>query len=304
MINRYYTGVLLVILSAVGFAFLPIFGLYAYGYNVSVQTLLFYRFLIASIIFFSYIFLKGIPCKPNLKQLISLFILGGVLYTIMSNFYLSSVKYIPASLAALLLYAYPIVVTVLAFFIEKEKASVQNMAAIGLCFVGLYIVLRAPFENMNYLGVFFALGAAAAYGLYIVFSRQIVSQVTALVSSAYVTLFASLSLFIIGIFLDTLNLKSIASGYAWLHILGVALCSTAIAVFTFFIGVNLIGSTKASIISTVEPLVTIILSTLLLGEKLSMLQLAGGLLVLGGAVLAALPSVGAKEKVNNQMQAR
>lgn len=302
MIDRYYTGVFLVILSAVGFALLPIFGLYAYGYDVSVQTLLFFRFFIASILFFSYIIFKGLPWRLNRGQLFSLFILGGILYTIMSNFYLSSVKFIPASLAVLLLYTYPIFVTILAFFVEKERLSLQNMAAIGLCFLGLYIVLRAPFHNMNYLGVFFALGAAVAYGIYIIFSRQVVTQVSPLVTSAYVTLFASISLFALGIFLNTLNLSSIASGFAWLPVMGVALCSTVIAIFTFFIGVSLIGSTKASIISTVEPLITIILSTLLFGEALTVLQLVGGLLVLGGAILAVLPTVGIRKFASNSQK--
>ncbi|MGC7845799.1 DMT family transporter [Desulforudis sp. 1088] len=288
--NPFFVGVSLVIVSAVGFGLLPILALYAYQAGASVTTLLFVRFSLASLALLTYAAVKVKEWPATRFQWASLFVLGGVFYTVQSSSYLSSVKYIPASLAALLLYSYPIFVTVLSYLVNKEKLTVLRLLSIGLCSLGTAMILGVSFDAVNFLGVFLALTAAVVYSCYIVLGNSVVAQLSPIVTSAFVSSFASLSLLIIALSTGTLEFR--LSLNAWAAMCGIALFSTVIAMFAFFQGLKFIGSTRASIISTAEPLVTVAFAAALWQEKLTLLQMLGGLSVMAGGVFAVLSGTG------------
>jgi drug/metabolite transporter (DMT)-like permease len=279
-------GSFLIFLSATGFGVLPILALYAYESGVSLTSLLFLRFAFAAIFFFGYLILKSQGLRITKHQFFVLFILGGILYMLQSTFYFSAVKFIPASLAALLLYLYPIFVAVLSFFVNKENLSGKLIFSISLSLVGMILVLGTPMGKISPLGVFLASGAALVYSFYIIIGDKVTSQVSPLVTSAYISLFASFSFLIGGLVMGNLNFKFQAFG--WLPILGIALFSSVLAMITFFAGMKITGPTKASILSMLEPVVTILLSAMFFQDKMSMIQMIGGGIVLAGAVLVVI----------------
>ncbi|SHK40351.1 Threonine/homoserine efflux transporter RhtA [Desulforamulus aeronauticus DSM 10349] len=283
ILNHFYLGVLLVFLSAAGFGLIPIFALYAYGGGASVTTLLFGRFALAAIFFLSYLLYKERKISVQRSQLKYLFLMGGVIYTLQSYLYLSSVKYIPASLAVLVFYIYPVFVAVLSSFLDKEELHKKIIFSIVLSLVGLTLVLGISFGDINLTGVMLAFGAGLVYSAYLVLGNRVVKETSAMVTSAFVCLSAATSIFVIGISTGALDFN--LTREAWLAILGVALCCTVLAIFTLFRGIELIGSTKASILSMIEPLITIGFSAALFNERLSLLQMMGGVAVLAGAVL-------------------
>lgn len=295
--NRFYLGVCLVILSAAGFGVMPIFALYAYQAGVNVATLLFLRFALAACVFFLYIFGRFKMIKITRSHLISLLILGGVLYPLQASFYFSAVKYIPASLAVLLLYTYPIFVTGFSLVFDKEKLTKQVLASIVFCFLGLALVLGTSFGAINFFGAFLALAAAIVYSCYITLGNRVVKQFLPVATSAFIVLFASLSLLVTGFFTGAIDFHFQAG--AWLPIGGLALFSTVFSIFTFFRGLELIGSTRAAILSMTEPLVTIAFSALLFSERLTLPQILGGIAVLSGAVLI-VSTQGEKSRVFEQ----
>lgn len=284
------SGYLLVLLSAVGFGLLPIFALFAYDSGVSVTTLLFLRFAIAAVIFFGCVFLYARTWNVSRRQLVSLLLLGSVFYTLQSSAYFLAVKYIPASLATLLFYLYPVFVAILSFFFNKETLSKQLVLSVLISLGGMGLVLGTPTGDINTLGVLFALGAGVVYSLYIIIGNRVTSSVPPIVTSAYIALFASTSFFVWGIFTDSLHFSFSKTG--WMAIIGVALFSTVVSMLTFFVGMNKTGPTRASIVSMVEPIVTILFSFALLHEQMATLQMLGGGIVLTGAILVIM----AKEK--------
>lgn len=284
--SRYYVGVLYIILSAVAYGFLPIFAIYAYQGGFNVMTLLAFRFLLAALLFFLVIGVTKERLKITKNQLLSLALMGTVLYAAQSFTYFSAVKFIPASLAALLLYTYPIYVTILAVFIEKEPLSKHTVFAILLSLGGLTMILGTSFGEVNMTGLLLALTAAIVYAVYILTGNRLVKGVPPVTATAFISLFASLTFMTIGATTGDLHFHIQAQG--WWAMIGIMLISTVLAMFTFFKGLNLIGSTKSSILSTVEPFVTVLLSTMLLGEQLSWLQMVGGVTVLTGAMLVVL----------------
>lgn len=276
-------GFLLVILSAAGFAFIPIFAIYAYDAGINVLTLLFMRFLFAAIVFFVWLILRKQLHKLSVKSLLSIFLLGGIFYTTQSILYFSSVQYIPASLAVLLLYLYPILVAILSSMINKEKINIGIIVAIMLALVGIVLAIGNPVGEIQPLGVMLAIGSAICLSIYFILGNRLTVNIPTVLMSAYLSLFASISFFIIGMFTKGLNFSFKPQG--WLPLIGVALFSTVIAIFSLFAGMKRIGPTKASIVSMVEPVITILFSALLLGDRLTFLQGIGAFVVIAGAVL-------------------
>lgn len=275
-------GVLLIMLSAFGFGLMPIFATYAYVGGVNVPTLLFLRFSLAAVCLFVYLFWRRTVWSLGRREMSALLFLGAVLYTMQSAFYFSAVRYIPASLAALVLYLYPVFVAGLAVWLDKETLSLHTALPAVLSLTGIAVVLGAPLDEVDGFGVLLAFGAAIVYSVYITLGRRVVAAVSPLMTSAMISAFAALSFLVFG--LADSSLQFAFSGATWAVIAGVVVFSTILAMATFFAGMERIGATRASILSTVEPVVTIGCSALLLGEKLSWLQGFGALLVLTGAV--------------------
>lgn len=279
-------GVLLILISTLGFSIYPILGKYIFAGGASLSTVLFVRFTIAALFFWIIIIWReGFPRLP-LKIWFILWGMGGIGYSLMAGLYLTSVRYIPASLAALLLYAYPIIVTVIAVLTKQEKFSKFKIYGLLLSTFGLVLVLGVAMNDINSLGVALALGAAFVYATYIIIGNQVLQTTTPLVTITLISTSAALTYGIIGLTMSgtTWNL----AWNTWLGIGGIAFFSTIIAMLTFFHGMKLIGATSASIISTLEPVLTVIFAVILLDEHLTLLQAAGGIFVVIGGILAVL----------------
>ncbi|PWK14368.1 DMT family transporter [Tumebacillus permanentifrigoris] len=284
--NRSSLGVLLVLLSAACYGVMSIFAVYAYQDGATVLGLLTIRFALAAVLFFLYILGKRVQLQITLRQVLSLFVLGGVFYTVMSYTFFTAVQYISPSLAALILYSYPVFVALLSALIDKERLTRRILLSIGLALLGLVLVLGTSFDNVSPLGVLLAIVAALVYSFYIVLSNRVVKSVPLVVTSAFITLFAAISFAVISLGMHQLQFDF--GSKAWLAIGGIILFPTMIAMSTFFYGLRIIGSTRASILSMVEPLVTITASALLFDDSLTVAQWFGGGAVLLGALLVVL----------------
>ena len=262
---------------------MPIFALYAYRYGMNVPSLLFFRFGLAAILLFTYIKGNKMAWRMPRHEWIGVAFLGMVLYTLQATLYFSAVQYIPASLAALILYIYPILVAFLAVVTEHEPLSWQTLAPSLVSLLGVALVLGAPLENPDLFGLLLAFGAAVVYSVYIVLGRRIAAHVPPLLASAAISTFAALSFLIYGGF--TGALQFMLPKEAWLVVSGIVLFSTILAMGAFFAGIARIGSTRASILSTIEPVITIAFSVVLFGESMSWLQGIGALLILAGTIL-------------------
>jgi len=282
-LSQYYIGVSLILLSALGFGLMPIFALFTYGEGVNVVTLLQLRFIFAALLLFAYLWLRGEKIVVSRWELAMLFVLGGVLYACQSSFYFSSVQYIPASLAVLLLYTYPVFVALLSVVVDKEKLTAGTVLAMVLSSAGLALVVGASPSVVSPLGVLLALGAAVIYSIYIVLGNRVVKQLSPTITSAFAAAFAALSLSASGLASGDLNYH--LTPHAWLALVAIVAFSTIMAMLTLFRGLELIGPTKASILSMIEPLITFGFSALFFGDRLTLTQLAGGIAVITGAIL-------------------
>ena len=82
----------------------------------------------------------------------------------------------------------------------------------------------------------------------------------------------------------------VAAGFYWMNIMAIAILSTVVAIYTYFQGMKLSGAVNASMLSTFEPVTTMVLAALFLGQHIGWLQMIGTALILSSAVLVAIHS--------------
>jgi len=279
-------GAWFIVASAAGFASLGILIKCAFAGGANISTILAGRFLIAAFFLLLYLKLRRTSLVISPKSTLQLTLMGAVGYGGMSMLYANAIHYLPASLTSMLLYTYPALVTVLAVLVGDERFTLQKGAALLLCSAGLVMLLGASFDGVRLAGVLSVLGAAVIYSGYIVIGNRILKDLDPLVTSLYVCSSAGLAFLCYG--MVTGELLLIISPAGWLSILGIAVFPTLFGVIGFFAGLRLIGATNASIISTLEPLLTVLLSALLLGERITALQGLGGSVLLAGAIILQL----------------
>lgn len=293
--KQHHLGAVLVLASATGFATLAIFIKMAYAAGANMLTVLTMRFMLASI--FLWLMLKPLGISPRIpkKTVGQLFLMGTIGYGSMSFLFAAAVHYLPASLAEMLLFTYPVIVSLLSFMIGSEAFSFLKGVALLICSGGLFLILGVSLENVNHLGVVLGLSGALIYSCYILVSNRVLKDIHPLVATTYVCSSAAIAFLtyagMTGQLILTLPL------HGWLAILGIVLPGTIIGILCFFAGITRIGATNASIISTAEPIITVLLSALILGEHLTFLQIFGGLLIISSILILQLCTA-SKAKAN------
>jgi len=211
--------------------------------------------------------------------------LGGACYAAQAGCYFAALERIDASLLSLLVYTFPAIVAVAAITLGRERLDGRRLAALGLASGGLGLVVAgAGAGALDPLGVTLGLGAAVVYSTYVLSSEGVARRTRPRVLSALVCTGAAAPLTVGAALLGELRPGELTvAGWGWLTC--VAVVSTVGSVTLFFAGLQRVGPTTASILATVEPLVTVLLAFLVFGETLGALQLVGGALVLGGVLV-------------------
>jgi drug/metabolite transporter (DMT)-like permease len=287
------TGVLLCLGSAAAFGAMGIFGKLAYDDGATVGTLLATRFVLAAVLFWVLtIYAGGLRDLRGLsrRDLATALALGALGYGAQAGCYFAALDRLDASLLALLLYTFPVMVTVAAVALGRESASRHTAAALALACTGLVLVLAgAAAGALDPLGTVLGLSAAVVYSNYILISDRVTARVGPLALSTLVCSGAAVSLTLVGLADGDLHPGAVsAGGFVWLG--GIALVSTVGAIALFFAGLSRVGPSAASILSTLEPVVTVALAFVVFGESLGPAQLAGGALVLAAVVVVRTPA--------------
>lgn len=287
-----------VIASAAGFGLIPFFALAAYAKGVSVSSLLSIRFGIASAIFGAYVlYTLGINRRSrkhiggiSRSQLMACLFLGAM-YAGHSTLYLTAVKLVPAALVAMCFYTYPALVAVFSSVILRQPLTPKVILALTVSSLGLVLVLGGSIGTVSLRGIALALATAVLYSIYIMVSDRVVKAVPCIWVSGITSASASVVLAAAGIATGSFSLSYERAAYY--PVFGIALFCTVIPMFGFFKGISLIGPTKASILSMVEPIVTALFGVVLLNQRLSLIQTTGNIAVLTGSALIILSTAGA-----------
>jgi drug/metabolite transporter (DMT)-like permease len=290
------TGTLACVGSAAGFGAMAVFGKLAYENGATVGTLLSVRFALAAAMFWVLVLAAGLrerraperePRGLTRRDLAIALALGAAGYAAQAGFFFSALERIDASLLSLLLYTFPSMVAVAAIALGRERADARRLGALVIASAGLVLILAtAKAGALDPVGALLGLAAAVVYTTYILVSQGVAGRVRPTLLAAIVCSGAALSLTAGSALLGELRPGEVtAAGWGWLA--GIALVSTVAAVSLFFAGLKRVGPTTASVLSTVEPVVTVLLAFLVFGELLGSLQMLGGLLVIAAVLVLA-----------------
>lgn len=313
-------GLALVVISACGFGSGALFAKPIYAAGVDWLTLLAWRFLFAALL--SWAWLLAWPQHRRALRRLSrrrILVLGllGLLYLGNSGTYFAGLETVPASLAALIVYLYPALVAVMSIRFARRLEGRRAWAALALATLGVALAVGGiePTAAPPVEGLLLILASPLIYAVWIILAARLggerggsrqdsaampphdsetttePEQTEPAPASAILLSATAAGWWLAALLSDRPVQPELVPFEAWPHLLGLGVIATAIAVQAFYAGARRIGAAQASLVSTVEPIYTISLATLLFGEMLGPLQVVGGILVIGGVLVAQLGEV-------------
>ena len=217
------------------------------------------------------------------RTLAAPFALGLTIYGLETGLFFASLERIDVSLASLLMCSYPVLVVAGAVMLRREGAARRRALALLVALAGVALVLAGGVGGaLDPLGIGLALAASATYAAYVLVSDLLLGTTDPLVLATMLCAGAATAFAFAGSATDSFGIGDIST----LAVVGaIALVATVLPVAAFLAGVRRIGPSRATILGTVEPPVTIALSALVFGERLGPLQLVGAGLVVGAVVI-------------------
>lgn len=299
-------GILLTIVSAFGFGSGALFAKPVYAAGVDWHTLMTWRFTLGASLSWVWVVMTpgGRAALATLdRRAVYVAIALGILYTGNSSTYFAGLETVPASLAALIVYIYPAVVAVLTLRLGHRLEGRRAWGALALALAGVALAVgtidasTAPPVS----GLVLMVASPLIYSVWIVLSARLAGERRAgvgrdggggaggahpLAAGAVMMTATATAFWISALAVGRPVLPAQIPSEAWGGIAGVGVVATFIAIQTFYAGAHRIGAARASLVSTVEPIWTIVLAGALFGERLSGTQLVGGAMILAGVVIA------------------
>jgi drug/metabolite transporter (DMT)-like permease len=211
---------------------------------------------------------------------------------------------IAIALALMLFYTYPAMVAAVAVLTGRERLTGWRAAALALASSGAVLVLLGGLVpsggiEIDPIGVLLALGAAASQTVFITISRHGYRGVPAETATMVILLGSAVGAVLVAIAagLAAQLLVPLERLQPWPIVLVAGILGAALPSFLFLTAIRRIGGTRTGILMLWEPVVGVVLAALLLGERLVPVQIAGGALVLGAALLLQLASDPAEEPI-------
>jgi len=271
----------MIVVSASAFGAMAIFARFAFSGGANVTGVVATRFAIAGVILAAFMLATKRPW-PRGRALAVAIGMGAIGYAGQAALFFSALNHASAGLVALLLYAYPTLVVLLSAVFLGERLTATKIALLVASFAGLALTLGGGQGTPT--GIALGLAAAAVYSVYILIGARELKDTDSLATTTVICLSAAAVFALSALFTEP---RFPGAWWGWAAIGAIAVVSTVVAILAFFAGLKRVGPATASIVSTFEPVVTVALAWLVLGETLTPLQLAGGALVLACAAFIA-----------------
>lgn len=265
-------------------------GTFVKNINLSSSEIALLRGAIGSLFLISAsFFLRQKPSFKSIKENIVLLILSGSAIGLNWILLFQSYKYTTISNATLSYYFAPILVIILAPFVLKERLTLAKVACIISAMLGLFLIVKlggsSTSGSYNHLvGILYGLSAAVLYASVILmnkFIKNLAGFETTLVQLVVAVLVLSPYVFIN----DHLDFSGINSK-SIIFILIVGIIHTGIAYFLYFTAIKELKGQTIAVLSYIDPISAVIIAAMFLGERMSFVQIIGGVLILGSTFLS------------------
>ena len=267
---------LLIVVSAFSFGSISVLTVLTTNAGVPLITAMAWRYVLGAVLIGAVAQIKRVGAIPR-RRIIQLMLIGGLGQALITYLSLHALEYIPVGPLAFLFYTYPAWVALLAAVRRTEKLTPVRVLALMLALTGVAIMIGAPTEKLNPIGVLLALTSALLYSAYLPALAHVQRDIPALLSTFLLIVGAAISFVIAALFAGELFVPSGAA--VWSNIFVLALVSTVIAFSSLIKGLSVLGPVRTAIIATVEPFFTAILGALVLASQFGVVTLIGGILI-------------------------
>lgn len=306
-------GVVFVVISAVIFGFMPIAAKYIYAAGCNSASLTVYRYSLSlPILFFlavkeqsgggrnenrpesvggqrnGEVFLRDASFLPlrramhiNTVQLRQFIILSaGFCMTPLLLF--ASYNYISAGSATTIHFSYPVFVILASIFVFRERVSITKKAGVAFCMIGL-VLFYEPGQTEGTFGILLALASGVTYTFYMMFyDRSILKYMKPFKTNFYLSLFSAVLVFAFS--LATGSFVLLATPGTWAMAIGFSFMLSVVACVLFQLGIALIGAQKSAVLSTFEPITSVVLGAVLFQESVGVKTAAGVIFILAAVM--------------------
>lgn len=274
------SGALFVLFSATGFGAMAIFGKIAFASGASTTTVLFLRFLSAGIFMVGLMMVLRSPW-PKGRDLYILIAMGALGYAGQSFCFFSALHYATAGLTGLLLYLHPSLVIIGSAMLGRRKLTLVKVMLAAGSLLGILLTVSDGLVGTGQ-GIAFGTCAALIYTVYILVGESVTAR-TGAIGAACVIMLSAGTVFGMAMMFDGPCFPQEMNG--WLAVAAISLISTVMPMVFFFAGMRRLGAGDAATLSTFEPVVTLSLAYLFLGETLAPMQAFGAALVIAAVVV-------------------
>lgn len=279
-------GTALVGLSGLLFGSLGFLGTKLLAFNFTVENMLFWRFFVATacILIICLTFRKNIFQQDRQDiSILKTLLFATVSYSGSSAFYFLASKYIGTGIGMVIFFSFPVFVTLFTWVLDGWHINKYAVASVIAVVLGL-LFLKGDGDNaLDLTGIILGMIAAISYAVYVYGSQHSAKTIDSLLLTLLVC-FGNTIIFLLWSW-GTHSLVLPTSLSAWLYICAIGIVATVLPIQLMLNGLKYISPVKASVLSVFEPVVTVLIGLMLLGETLSYGQFIGIVIVLFGAVL-------------------
>ena len=281
-VTRVSRGAVLAAASAVCYGSLAVLAKLAYGEGWNVPSLLTARFLLAALVVLPFALRAGGSWKGFGWGLL----VGALGYAGTTALYFPSLRLLPAAVASFLLYLSPPIVAALGIAFFRERLDRRTAAALALGMLGLAALsVDGVRGDLAPLGIALAAGSALVWALTVLGSRHLLGGLAWPRATLAVCLGAFLSYLAFALATRQLHVPPSPAGLA--YVAGIGILATGVALSLFMAALPLIGASRTTLVSTLEPVSTLLIGMVVLSEFPTWTGLLGGALILGAAALVA-----------------
>jgi drug/metabolite transporter (DMT)-like permease len=290
-------GLIYSVISALAFASLAVLVKLGYNAGLSGSEMMQYRFSYAVVILGVVMLVRDRSLLVITRSgLARCALLGLVIYWLQTTCFVRALETIPASTTALILYFYPVTVTLLSAVFLKMKLDRVVGGSLALVLGGCCLVFYDAFlKEADPVGLLYAVGAMCFFSCYLLLVQVLLIKIRPLTATFYVMLFAAVSFTATGnpaAWLDP-NRDRILIG------LCLGILPGVVAVAFLYMAVEKVGSAYASIFSSIEPVATLAAAAVLLDENVVLLQVGGAALIVLGIIIPNLHRLTFKKRLTD-----
>ncbi len=206
------------------------------------------------------------------------------IFAAFSVLHYGAIAFMPVALVTMLIFLYPLFVSVLSIVFDRVWPGRIFYGATAMALLGLYMVLGPQWEAFNWLGAGMAVMAAILIAAHLFINGRILQNADAEIFGAQIMIVSLLFFTLLG---AGFGAQWPHNAFGW-QIIVLAGAIVLIGQLAFFRAIQAAGAVQVALYIKIEPVATLILAALLLGENLTPVQIAGAGLVIAALVVNSL----------------